>query len=80
MCCNAGNYALAAGDLSTAAERFVEAAQTGSSASQARLAAVSAALALLDTQQPDDILKAADILRQYEVFDDIDSKLPFAER
>ncbi|DBB16347.1 TPA: hypothetical protein ACH3X3_014645 [Trebouxia sp. C0006] len=75
-----GNYALAAGDLSTAAERFVEAAQTGSSASQARLAAVSAALALLDTQQPDDILKAADILRQYEVFDDIDSKLPFAER
>lgn len=58
----------------------MEAAQTGSSASQARLAAVSAALALLNTQHPDDILKAADILRQYEVFDEIDSKLPFAER
>ncbi|DBA81821.1 hypothetical protein WJX77_011283 [Trebouxia sp. C0004] len=76
----AGNYALAVGDPSAAAERFVEAAQTGSSASQARLAAVSAALALLTTQHSDDTLKAADILRQYEVFDDIDSKLPFVEQ
>ncbi|KAA6424975.1 MAG: hypothetical protein FRX49_05149 [Trebouxia sp. A1-2] len=75
-----GNYALTVGDPSAAAERFVEAAQTGSSTSQARLAAVSAALALLNTQHPDDVLKAADILRQYEVFDKIDSKLPFAEQ
>ena len=78
--CTAGHYAVASGDPAAAAVRFVAVTHISPGANQARLAAVSAALALLATQHPDDIPKAAQILRQCEVFGTPDAKLPFAER
>ena len=80
VCWFTGHYAMAAGDPAAAAVRFVAAAQTSPTPNQARLAAVAAALALLATDHPDNITKAAQILQQHEIFTSIDATLPYAER
>lgn len=71
---------MTAGDAPVAAARFMVVAQNSPSPQQACLAAVSAALALLATEQPEGVSQAADILQQHQLFESLDSVLPYAER
>ena len=81
-CCSAsaGHYAMAAGDATAAAAKFLAVAQSSPSPQQACLAAVDAALALLATGQAEDVSKAADVLRHHQLFESLDTSLPYGER
>lgn len=71
---------MAAGDATAAAARFAAVAQSSPTPHQACLAAVDAALALLATGQAEDVSKAADVLRHYQLFESLDAGLPYGER
>ena len=71
---------MAAGDSAASAARFVAAAQTSPTPNQARLAAVSGALALLASHDPEGLSRASQLLQDYQIFGKTDTTLPFAER
>ena len=71
---------MTSGDAAAAAARYIAASESASSPHQACLAAVSAALALLATQQPDALLQAVNILQKCHLYDTIDASLAYAER
>ena len=75
-----GHYAVAVCDPGVAVEHFQAAAQTSPSTSQAQLAAVDAALALLATERQDNLTRATQLMQEYSIFTNIDTTLPYAER
>lgn len=76
----AGQYALAVCDLPTAAGRFRAAEQCSSSRGQARLAAIHGALTLVATNNPQDLIGAAEALQRQQLLADTDADLPFHDR
>ena len=67
-------------DLPTAAARFLAAEQSSSSSSQARLAAIHAALTLLATGKSQDLITAAGTLTRQGLGAETDAVLPFHDR
>ena len=77
---HAGHYAMAAGDATAAAAKFMAVAQSSPTGHQTCLAAVAAALALLATGQAEHVSQAADLLQHHQLFESLDASLPYAER
>ena len=76
----AGHYAVAMCDPGVAVEHFRAVAQSSPSTGQAQLAVVDAALALLATEQHDNLTKATQLMQGRGIFSNMDPALPCAER
>ena len=67
-------------DPGAAVEHFKAVAQSSPNTSQAQLAVVDAALALLATEQHDNLTKATQLMQGHGIFPNMDPALPCTER
>lgn len=77
---SAGQYALAVCDLPAAANRFQAAEKCSISHSQARLACIHGALTLVASNNPQDYIRAAEILQKHQLWAETDAVLPYHDR